>query len=143
MKIQYLPYKIHRFDINNESIKNRIECDDTKIEIRYEFGIDNVPEKHIWIGLRIAAHIQELKSKKEVVGYVFGFRGIALIEDKEQDLKDLSLFISSAFLNFQLYFEQNAPKELSSFQLINKPNENEYAKNLMSILVDSEICYPK
>ena len=107
MKIQYLPYKIHRFDINNESIKNRIECDDTKIEIRYEFGIDNVPEKHIWIGLRIAAHIQELKSKKEVVGYVFGFRGIALIEDKEQDLKDLSLFISSAFLNFQLYFEQN------------------------------------
>lgn len=37
------------------------------------------------------------------------------------------------YLNFQLYFEQNAPKELSSFQLIKKPNENEYTKNLMSI----------
>jgi hypothetical protein len=143
MKIQYLPYKIYRFDVNNESIKNRVDCDNTKIEIRYEFGVENVPEKHIWIGLRIATHIQELTTQKEVIGYVFGFRGIALIENREKDLKDLLLFISSALLNYQLYFEQNAPKELSSFQLMNRPNENEYANNLMNILLDSGVCYPK
>ena len=143
MKIQYLPYKIHRFDINTESIKNRIECDNTKIEIRYEYGLDNVPEKHIWIGIRIATHIIELTTKKEVIGYVFSFRGIALIENKEKDLKDLLLFISSALLNYQLCFEQNAPKEISSSQLMNRPNENEYANNLMNLLIESGVCYPK
>lgn len=143
MQIQYLPYKIYRFDINSESIKKQIECDDTKIEFRYEFGVDNVPEKHIWIGIRIATHIQELISKKEVVGYVFGFRGIALLENKEKDSIDLIRFIENALINYQVYFQENAPKEISSHQLLNNPNEKEYADKLMDLIVDSEVCYLK
>ena len=141
MKIQYLPNKIYRFDVNIEAIKNRIECDNTKIELRYEFGVDNVPAKHIWIGIRIATHIQELISQKEIIGYVFGFRGIALLEDKEKDSVDLIRFVKNALVNHQIYFQENSPKEISSHQLLNRPNEKEYAENLMKLLVDSEVCY--
>ena len=141
MKIQYTGSKIVRFDINKKAILKRTPLDDTKIDLRYEYGIDNVPEKHIWIGLRITAHIQELESQKEFLGYLFDFRGVALPADKETDLKDLKLFIQNALLNFQAYFQDNAPKEISSLQLLSKPNEEEYARNFMSIIIEDGAVY--
>jgi len=142
MKIQYTGQKIGRFDINKEAINKNIPLDITKINFRFEYGVDNVPEKHIWIGLRITAHIQEFESQKEFLGYIFDFRGIALPEEKKTDLKDLTLFIQNALLNFQAYFQNNAPQEISLFQLIARPNEIEYANNFMEMLIKDGIIYP-
>jgi len=141
MKIQYAGPKVVRFDLNEQAVKERIPLDNTRLNLRYEYGVDNVPEKHIWIGLRVTAHIQELQSKKEFLGYIMDFRGIALPEDKQSDLKDLTLFVKNALLNFQAYFQNNASKEISSFQLFSRPNEQEYAQNLLNMISDDGIVY--
>jgi len=134
MNIQYANQKIIRFDINENSLKNRMVLDKFDVNLRYEYGIDNVPENHIWIGLRITTHIVEKISKKEVVGYIFEYRGVAKPNNKDLDIVDLELFIRNALLNYQYYFQENAPKVLSSNQLINRPKEKEYTKNFMDFL---------
>lgn len=143
MKIQYAPPQIFRLDIDYNAISNKVPVNPTTYELRYEFGVDNVPDKHIWISLRISLSISNAETGDEVVGYLFGYRGIAFLEGIDKDSADVKLFVQNAFLNFQFCFEQNTPKNLFAVNLIQNPNEAEYARNLMSHLVDSGVCYPE
>lgn len=143
MKIQYLPPKVFRLDIDYTSIKRRANLNIPKIQLRYEFGIDNVPEKHIWIALRISFSVTEVESNNEVLGYLFKYMGIAFLEDAPKDLKDLNVFMQNAILNFQFYFEQNTPNGLFANQLIQNPDYDALAQGLMDNLLDSGVCYPQ
>ena len=143
MKIQHDPPKVFRLDVDYTSISNRVPLNTFKAEIRYEFGVDNVPDKHVWIGLRISFSVSNSETGNEVVGYLFGYRGIAFLEGIDKDSADIKLFVQNAFLNFQFQFEQNTPKGLFIGNLIPNPDEDEYARNLMTLLLDSGVCYPE
>lgn len=143
MKIQYLGQKVAKFEINKSAIKQNVQLENVIINFNFEYGVDNVPEKHIWIALKINAHIQESKSQNDFLKYHSDFRGIAFPENKKTDLNDLLLFVQNGLLNFQAYFQNNAPNEISEFQLINRPNEIEYAINLMELLIEDGIIYPR
>lgn len=142
MKIQYSGQKVAKFEINKCAIKENIQLDNVAINFNFEYGVENVPKKHIWIGLKINAHIKESKSQNDFLKYHSDFRGIAFPENKNTDIDDLLLFVQNSLLNFQAYFQNNAPKEISAFQLINRPNEIEYAANFMELLIEDGIIYP-
>jgi len=130
------PYKVYRFDVNESIIKPINNCEFNN-ELYYQQGKEDIDGDYIWIGLRITTHIIEKSSNKEIVGYIFEFRASALVEDKDKDLKDITMFVKNALLNHQSYFQMNAPLEISSNQLILKPKETEYAENLLSLLIES------
>jgi hypothetical protein len=141
MKIQYVGQKVATFEINKSAIKENIKLENVIINFNFEYGVNNVPDKHIWIGFKINAYIRDSKSQNDFLKYHSDFRGIAFPENKKTDLKDILLFVQNGLLNFQAYFQNNAPNEISEFQLINRPNEIEYANNFMKLLIEDGIIY--
>jgi len=47
-----------------------------------------------------------------VLGYTSEFKALLYDAKNGIDLKEISIFIQNSFLNYQLYFDQNAPIEM-------------------------------
>ncbi|HRE78288.1 MAG TPA: hypothetical protein PLL09_10745 [Flavobacterium sp.] len=140
MKIQYIE-PIIKFDINNDAITQRIPCGEVLNYIEEQIGVENAPKGHIWIRIYIQTEIYELASKKIVLHYEFAFTGFAVPNTKEKDANDILSFVKNTLISHQMYFQENAPKEISDFQLIDKPNYELYVKNMMDVLIRSGVCY--
>ncbi len=110
MKIQYAEPKVIRMDINNDFLKKRIQPLGNLSITPEALVYPIVTENEIPINLRIRSTV--MNEKIEVLGYTSEFKALLCDTQNGIDLKEISIFIQNSFLNYQYYFDQNAPIEL-------------------------------
>ena len=114
MEIQYAEPKIVRMDVNNDFLKKRIQPLGN-LSITPEALVYPIVNELTPIMLRIRTTI--MNKDIEVLGYTSEFKAVLSDLKNGLDLKELSRFIQNAFLNYQFYFEQNAPIEIKHIRL--------------------------
>ena len=111
MEIKYAEPKNIRFDIDYDFLKKRIQPLGYLTITPEALVYPIVNENEIPINLRIRSTI--MNEKIEVLGYTSEFKALLCETQNGIDLKEISRFIQNSFLNYQLYFDQNAPPELN------------------------------
>lgn len=114
MKLQYAEPKIVRMDIDYDFLKKRIQPLGS-LSITPEALVYPVVDEQTPIMLRIRTTIMNKDIK--VLGYTSEFKAVLSDTLNGIDLKEISRFIQNAFLNYQVYFEQNAPIEIKHTRL--------------------------
>lgn len=132
MKIQYAEPKVIRMDINNDFLKKRIQPLGNLSITPEALVYPIVTENEIPINLRIRSTI--MNEKIEVLGYTSEFKAVLCDTKNGIDLKEISKFIQNSFLNYQYYFDQNAPIELKFVKFETNLDPNKIANLFLDII---------
>lgn len=131
MKISQPNTRHIRFDID-KSLLNQIKINYSEhIKSRTEYGKDNDQE---WIGLRWNINLIDNPTGHEIVGQLSETRIVFERENKEKDLADLRSFAENSFMNCEMYFQDNAPKQFTQMGFINQPDFNNLAKVFLDLI---------
>ena len=132
MKIQYAEPKIVRMDVNNDFLKKRIQPLGN-LTVTPEALIYPTVDEKIPIMLRIRTTV--MNKDIEVLGYTSEFKAVLSNIENGLDLKEISRFIQNAFLNYQVYFEQNAPNEIRHTRLDTNVPVNDLAQKFEDLIL--------
>ena len=137
MKIYNANLKVLRFDFNIEILKTKPLLN-IKHEITFELyppsdGIKNACR----YGIRIANHIMDEKSNKEAIGYLSEWFSDFVIGNIITDMIDIRRYVENGFLNHEVYFQENKPKEVILDNLILNPNIDKITEGIFAHLKES------
>ena len=134
MEIKYAEPKNIRFDINYDFLKKRIKHLG-HLTIKHESLVyPIVTENEIPINLRIRSTI--MNEQIEVLGYTSEFKAVLYGTENGIDLNEITLFVQNSFMNYQFYFDQNAPHELKNVKFETTLDANKIAQEFVDCILD-------
>lgn len=77
-----------------------------------------------------------MNEKTEVLGYTSEFKALLIDYKNGIDLSQMTLFIQNSYMNYQFYFDQNAPIELKNVKFETTLDANKIAQNFVDYILD-------
>ena len=132
MRITISPIKYLRFYFSPDVAANTPLIE--KQNFRKEYGTDANGK---WVGIRWTVNLLNQNDTSEVIGFLSEKRGYYVLENKEQDLKDLKSFVENYYINIEMYFEDNLPARLKGVRPL-VPDYQQLSIDLYDFLVVHE-----